>query len=51
MCDVGFKVEFEKDVAIITKVDTGKKIGNFKRSQGLYVGNFQSKNPAFTRPA
>ena len=45
LCDAGYKVEFNKDVAIVTHAASGKRICDFKRSQGLYVGAFQLKNP------
>lgn len=49
LCDAGYKVEFMKDVAVVANADSGKKVGNFKRSQGLYVGSFQFKHPASPR--
>ena len=34
-------VEFSKDVAKVTKVATGKVVGHFPRSQGLYIGKME----------
>ena len=44
-CDVGCKVEFGKSVAKIIEESTGKQIGTFPRSQGLYIGKLELKNP------
>ena len=49
LCDVGFEVEFGKSAATVTHEKTGKRIGEFKRSQGLYVGALQLRNPSFPR--
>ena len=51
LCDAGFKVEFFKSVAIVTREAIGTKVGEFPRSQSLYVGALQLRNPTFTRPA
>ena len=51
LCDAGFKVEFGKSAAIVTHEKSGKKIGEFARHQGLYIGSLQLKNPSFTRQA
>ena len=51
LCDAGFKVEFGKDAAIVTHEASGNTIGQFKRSQGLYIGSLQLKNPGFIRQA
>ena len=49
LCVAGFSVQFGKTAAIVTHQQTGKKIGEFKRHQGLYVGSLQLKNPDFVR--
>ena len=49
LCDAGFKVEFGKSAATVTHEKSGKKIGEFKRSQGLHVGALQLRNPTFPR--
>ena len=51
LCDAGFKVEFGKSAAIVTHEKSGKKIGDFARHQGLYVGSLQLRNPSFPRQA
>ena len=51
LCDAGYKLESTKDAATIMNAASGKKIGNFKRSQGRYVGSLQLKNPTFLRQA
>jgi hypothetical protein len=49
LCDAGFKVEFSKDVAMVTHAESGTKVGEFPRVQGLYIGSLQLKNPTFQR--
>ena len=46
LCDAGFRVEFDKNEAKVTKVSTGKVVGSFPRSQGLYIGKMELKNPS-----
>ena len=46
LCDAGFKVEFDKSAAMITQISTGKHVGKFSRSKGLYIGEMELKNPA-----
>ena len=45
LCDAGFKVEFNKDAAKVTRIATGKVVGHFPRSQGLYVCRLELKTP------
>ena len=51
LCDAGLKVEFGKSAAIVTHGTTGRKICEFKRENGLYMGAMQLKNPDFIRQA
>ena len=49
LCDAGLTVQFGKDSAVVSRVSNGKKIGEFKRKNGLYIGNLQLRNPSFPR--
>ena len=51
LCDAGLKVEFGKTAAIVTHGTTGRKICEFKRENGLYMGAMQLRNPDFIRQA
>ena len=45
LCDAGFKVNFDKSEAIIIQSSTGKEVGKFPRSHGLYIGEMELKMP------
>ena len=45
---VGYKVEFDKSAAKIIEKLSGKEIGHFPRSHGLYFGKLELRNPAAT---
>ena len=45
-CDAGYTVTFNKDGAQIHHLASGKKVGDFSRRQGMYVGDFKLRNPA-----
>ena len=45
LCDAGYRVEFKKESAKVVHESTGKEVGTFPRSQGLYIGQLQLKNP------
>ena len=51
LCDAGFKVEFTKDKATVIHGASGKRVGDFPRSQGLYIGAMQLRSPTFQRQA
>ena len=51
LCDAGLKVEFGKAAAIVSHATTCRKICEFKRENGLYMGAMQLKTPGFTRQA
>ena len=51
LCDAGLKVEFGKAAAIVSLGASGRKICEFKRENGLYMGAMQLKNPDFIRQA
>ena len=51
LCDAGLKVEFGKAAAIVSHATTGRKVAEFKRENGLYMGALQLKNPDFIRQA
>ena len=46
VCDVRCTVTFTRDGAQIHHLASGKKVGDFTRKQGLYVGDFKLRNPA-----
>ena len=48
LCDAGYKVEFDKTEAKIIEKSSGKEIGHFPRSHGLYIGKLELRNPAAT---
>ena len=49
LCDAGLKVEFGKAAAIVTHEASGRKVCEFKRDNGLYIGAMQLRNPDFIR--
>ena len=49
LCDAGLKVKFGKAAAIVIHEASGRKVCEFKRDNGLYIGAMQLKNPDFTR--
>ena len=51
LCDAGYTVQFGKLAATIVHEASGRKVGDFKRSNGLYVGSMELRNPSFQRQA
>ena len=45
LCDAGFKVEFDKDKALVTHQKSGKLVTTFPRKNALYVCDMQLHNP------